>query len=598
MLNKILLSNNKDTNVSIDCSLDSLYQTLAPVPTVISECSNGLGNNKRELLLEFNRVNSSNFNFEETSNETKTDFILVLIDWLIIVHEILYKDVDKKRKTLLLEQSILFECLRICLRDKIMVRVMESETMIIKVRRVILNVLISKNITDKDNESSKITLVNDSIAEACKCLCNLLYQSVRWRESFGEEEYFNKIVLFVEDGADFFMTCDSLNQIKLSSDQEKDIKKLSKYNASCMARKNYTVRALCMITGHLSTIRWLLFKNDAIFHISNIFMKVLNISENHKCKWASAQFSKDSNLTLIIDILKLLFNLSMGYRISELQINDPLKALPQLGSCLAHLLVCYAPNNSEAQQLENKNIISHVSGLFLNLPIEIVNYMIFPMSKEEMNSDIIYKGGYCMEIEEYDVKSLAVLLIELDRLLKATNKNTESLCEHIYGLTALASSNRICRKYFRMQILPPIKDANVRPEQLTTLRGKLVSLLTDLTENLKTAASDFLFVLCKENVDRFVKHVGVGNGAGYLAMKGLLSGEENKKINGKYTDSSDDSDTEQFLAIKDLINPITGMIDMNSLKTNEKLNEEQKQQILEALEKLNTSNTSASIIGS
>ena len=59
------------------------------------------------------------------------------------------------------------------------------------------------------------------------------------------------------------------------------------------------------------------------------------------------------------------------------------------------------------------------------------------------------------------------------------------------------------------QVLPPLKEAKVRPEIGTTIRNKLVRLMTHVDMGVKQGAAEFLFVLCKESGER-------GSGAGLL----------------------------------------------------------------------------------
>ena len=49
------------------------------------------------------------------------------------------------------------------------------------------------------------------------------------------------------------------------------------------------------------------------------------------------------------------------------------------------------------------------------------------------------------------------------------------------------------------QVLPPLKDVNIRPEIGTTVRNKLVRLMTHVDMGVKQSAAEFLFVLCKES---------------------------------------------------------------------------------------------------
>lgn len=49
------------------------------------------------------------------------------------------------------------------------------------------------------------------------------------------------------------------------------------------------------------------------------------------------------------------------------------------------------------------------------------------------------------------------------------------------------------------QILPPLRDASQRPEEGSTVKSRLIRLMTHVDTDLKHCAADLLFVLCKEN---------------------------------------------------------------------------------------------------
>ena len=70
------------------------------------------------------------------------------------------------------------------------------------------------------------------------------------------------------------------------------------------------------------------------------------------------------------------------------------------------------------------------------------------------------------------------------------------------------------------------------------------------------SAADFLFVLCKENVDRLVKYTGYGNAAGLLVSRGLMAGGQGNTE--EYSSDDESSDTEEYSQVKDQIDPITG----------------------------------------
>ncbi|RXN33699.1 synembryn-A-like isoform X1 [Labeo rohita] len=136
------------------------------------------------------------------------------------------------------------------------------------------------------------------------------------------------------------------------------------------------------------------------------------------------------------------------------------------------------------------------------------------------------------------------------------------------------------------RILPPLRDVEMRPEQGDTLRSKLVRLMTHVDTDIKHCAAELLFVLCKENVSRFVKYTGYGNAAGLLAARGLLNGR-GPSPQPQYSSDSD-SDTEEYRQAKDRINPVTGRVEEEQPDPMEGMTEEEKE--AEALRLINMFN--------
>ena len=56
-----------------------------------------------------------------------------------------------------------------------------------------------------------------------------------------------------------------------------------------------------------------------------------------------------------------------------------------------------------------------------------------------------------------------------------------------------------------------------------------------------------------------MKHTGYGNAAGLLASRGMLGGGKSKTCND-YSSDEDDSDTEEYTAVADMVDPITGLV--------------------------------------
>ena len=71
-------------------------------------------------------------------------------------------------------------------------------------------------------------------------------------------------------------------------------------------------------------------------------------------------------------------------------------------------------------------------------------------------------------------------------------------------------------------MLPPLRDVSNRPEVGTTLRNKLVRLMTHVDLGVKQIAAEFLFVLCKERGIGFF--VSINEGGDCKCVNGYLPG--------------------------------------------------------------------------
>lgn len=83
----------------------------------------------------------------------------------------------------------------------------------------------------------------------------------------------------------------------------------------------------------------------------------------------------------------------------------------------------------------------------------------------------------------------------------------ETLCPPLVVLLSCSRGNRIQRKYIRSRVLPPLKDAHIRPEEGQDLRGYLTRLLTSPSNQARDITADLLFVLCKENGNYINYHI-------------------------------------------------------------------------------------------
>ncbi|KAG8125564.1 hypothetical protein E2320_020687 [Naja naja] len=205
----------------------------------------------------------------------------------------------------------------------------------------------------------------------------------------------------------------------------------------------------------------------------------------------------------------------------------------RLGALLRHCLMISADGDDRTEEFH-----SHTINLLGNLPLKCLDVLLTPK---------VHRGS--LEYMGVNMDAVNVLLSFLDRRLD--------------------------------RVLPPLRDVKNRPEVGNLLRNKLVRLMTHIDTDVKHCAAEFLFVLCKESVSRFVKYTGYGNAAGLLAARGLMAGGQSE---GEYSED-EDTDTEEYKEAKPNINPITGRVEEKLPNPMEGMTDEQKE--LEAMKLVN-----------
>ncbi|KAK1797969.1 hypothetical protein P4O66_000730 [Electrophorus voltai] len=176
--------------------------------------------------------------------------------------------------------------------------------------------------------------------------------------------------------------------------------------------------------------------------------------------------------------------------------------------------------------------------------------------------------GQCLEVrwaEGYEV----VTDITAPPISKDATQRAMEILKSLFNVTYTV------RRQISDEILPPLREVALRPEQGNALRNKLVRLMTHVDTDLKHCSAELLFVLCKENVSRFVKYTGFGNAAGLLAEQGFLW-DHGPSSQIQYSSDSD-SDTEEYRSVRDRINPVTGQVEEPQPNPMEGMSEEEKE---------------------
>jgi hypothetical protein len=208
-------------------------------------------------------------------------------------------------------------------------------------------------------------------------------------------------------------------------------------------------------------------------------------------------------------------------------------------------------------------------------------YKQLKQQRQQKDADLFLNDD--IDFEDKNIEAIALILSYLaHNLNEYVNKPSEQNAHKLYPVLLLLSmmckSNKLIRHYCRYKVLPPLKESDLMnlPQSGRKLRNRLVKLMTDANIQVKQLSAQFLFVLCKENVNRLIKYTGYGNAAGLLADTGLMLSNYGDRAN--YSSSSDDSETEDYKRLETKINQITGRVDTEPKRDIfENMSEEQKE---------------------
>uniref|UniRef100_A0A7N8X0Y4 Synembryn n=1 Tax=Mastacembelus armatus TaxID=205130 RepID=A0A7N8X0Y4_9TELE len=259
---------------------------------------------------------------------------------------------------------------------------------------------------------------------------------------------------------------------------------------------------------------------------------------------------------LAVEILKILFNITFDTNRHNVD-EEEAAGYRHLAAILRHCLISHTDSEERTEEFH-----CHTVNLLGNLPLPCLDVLLMPKVQQ---ASIEYMG--------LNMDAVNKLLEFMEKRLDRGHKLKDTLLPSLNLLTESARIHRETRKFLRSKVLPPLRDVKIRPEVGSTLRNKLVRLMTHIDTDVKDCAAEFLYVLCKESVSRFIKYTGYGNAAGLLAARGLLRGGRDSGI---YSED-EDSETEEYREAKDHINPITGVVEEEQPNPMEGMTEEQKE---------------------
>ncbi|XP_068439680.1 synembryn-A [Clinocottus analis] len=263
----------------------------------------------------------------------------------------------------------------------------------------------------------------------------------------------------------------------------------------------------------------------------------------------------------VIEILKILFNITHSSHRQEPS-EDDAALYRHLVAILRLCLMRKCLLLDETDELQG-----HTVNLLSALPLQCLDVLLMvPLEPDSKQSPGV------------NLDCVHILVQFMERRLESGDKMKEKLTPILNLLTESCRAHRETRHCIRKHILPPLRDTSHRPEEGSTVKSRLVRLMTHLDTDLKHCAADLIFVLCKENVSRFVKYTGYGNAAGLLATRGLLGGQGSRVSSNAQYSSDSDSDTEEYRQVKDRINPVTGRVEAEQPDPMEGMTEEEKEE--------------------
>ncbi|XP_061613377.1 synembryn-A isoform X2 [Phyllopteryx taeniolatus] len=373
--------------------------------------------------------------------------------------------------------------------------------------------------------------------EALKVLCNVVYNSTWAQERFSAL----RLIGGLRERLSSSFSCSALSSVQF-----------------------YELRLTFLVTALRPELSTQLQQEAGVSILSTALERCLEVQwkEQYECVLdpAAPPISLEASQR-IIEILKILFNIThRSHRQAPMEADAALYRHLVAILRLCMMRKCVMPEDTDELQGHTVNLLSA-------LPLQCLDVLL--MVPLEPDSE---------QCHGVNMDCVHTLLLFMERRLESGDKVKEKLTPILNLLTESCRAHKQTRHYIRKYVLPPLRDVSQRPEEGYTVKSRLIRLMTHLDTDLKHCAADLIFVLCKENVRRFVKYTGYGNAAGLLATRGLLGGPTSRTSCSETAYSSDsDSDTEEYRRVKDRVNPVTGRLEAEQPDPMEGMTEEEKE---------------------
>ncbi|XP_063052506.1 synembryn-B isoform X2 [Engraulis encrasicolus] len=504
---------------------------------ILSQIENENEEEIERLLHEYNIENGRTFSFEQKEEDSRIRLCRALL-------EVLVRAAQPRC------QSTCLETLRILSRDKRVLGPVSTRDGILtlaRLARIGPDDPHAGTNTNKDAKKMEEEQQQDVVAvEALKCLCNVVFNSTQAQQV----------------GADVQLAQGLCTQLQAAGGGS------APHEVSL-----FSLRLLFLLSALRTDVRGLLRKDpSAMALLTDVLVQALGVRWAGRYEAVPAPLEEPSDPQeeggggggppppipaqeneRTMEALKVLFNITL----SDSNDQDAEHQLRLLVALMRHLLLLRTHTEDKTEEMH-----SHAVNLLSNIPMACLDVLIdVPIQPRQ---------------EELGGKNMAAIQVLLDFMEKRVDRGSnykEGLTPVLSLLAESSRYHREIRKYIKAKVLPPLKDVSNRPEVGSTIRNKLVRLMTHVDMGVKQSAAEFLFVLCKESVDNLVKYTGYGSAAGLLLSRGLLGGGRGET---QYSED-EDSDTDEYKEAKPYINPITGYVEEPSANPLEEMTEEQKE---------------------
>jgi len=426
---------------------------------------------------------------------------------------------------------------------------------------------------DVDDDQAKKTEGSDiweTVLEASKCISNIYFQCSRAIGLCADNQSVARIFAAMEHYVQYKVTRDVIE---------------------------FDLKILFLITAHSQEAR---HQARYVYQgIGKLIRLVRQVAERSRCGGSSipaegqegpSSSTNSQTTSTVLDgkdaavisvAFKVIFNLTSDLNTSvpseddKLEVDQESFAEYQDLSDVSRLVLTVDAHDEEAKQLVVRNVIN----ILTTFPIKAMEGLVKPLDRD-----------FIGDADEREVKHEGVVVnapkVVLEYLIDLLSQPSsprngcsfrDNLTPVLKASCMIAAGYPAVRKYFRSRVLPPITDVSKRPEDGECPKGRLCSLLTSPDSSVSVMVAEFIFILCKQNVKRMVKHTGYGNAAGLLARKGLMGGGISRDQTGNFSSTDSDSDTEEYTSNRHKVNPITGYVEPPRPKPFEGMSEEQKE---------------------